>query len=126
MASPNPTSNDGVSRPRCTLPEDVIEVQANYAWYWCPGCEEWHMISVRGPKAWDWNRSTNVPTFKPSVLVQGAIAEVKTRCHHYVTDGRIQYLADCTHSKAGTTVDMVKIVDFEPMNLKEADEDERP
>ena len=28
------------------------------------------------------------------------------RGHSYVTDGRIQYLSDCTHPLAGQTVDL--------------------
>lgn len=27
-------------------------------------------------------------------------------CHSHVTDGRIQFLADCTHAMAGTTADL--------------------
>lgn len=27
-------------------------------------------------------------------------------CHSFVTDGRIQFLSDCTHSLAGQTVDL--------------------
>jgi hypothetical protein len=27
-------------------------------------------------------------------------------CHSFVTDGRIQFLNDCTHSLAGQTVDL--------------------
>jgi len=27
-------------------------------------------------------------------------------CHSFVTDGRIQFLGDCTHTLAGQTVDL--------------------
>jgi hypothetical protein len=27
-------------------------------------------------------------------------------CHSFVTDGRIQFLTDCTHAFAGRTVDL--------------------
>ena len=27
-------------------------------------------------------------------------------CHTFVTDGRIQFLGDCTHALAGQTVDL--------------------
>lgn len=30
-------------------------------------------------------------------------------CHSFVTDGKIQFLSDCTHDLAGQTVDMVDI-----------------
>lgn len=32
-------------------------------------------------------------------------------CHSYVTNGRIQYLGDCTHELAGQTVDLPELVD---------------
>ena len=31
---------------------------------------------------------------------------INTVCHSFVTDGRIQFLADCTHALAGQTVDL--------------------
>ena len=31
----------------------------------------------------------------------------KDICHYSTTDGRIQFLGDCTHALKGTTVDMV-------------------
>ena len=30
-------------------------------------------------------------------------------CHSFVTDGRIQFLADCTHPLAGQTVDLPEV-----------------
>lgn len=32
--------------------------------------------------------------------------KVEKVCHSFVTDGRIQFLADCTHDLAGLTVDL--------------------
>ncbi len=105
--------------------------------YWCPGCDGHHGVAtdpnnpntVTGAK-WRWNGSLEKPTFEPSVLVHSvetikrdapdrlpteSIEEwcdkhrVKTpRCHHYVRDGRIEFLSDCEHSLAGQTVDMVE------------------
>ena len=80
----------------------------------CPGCECDHGIQHgrdTGPN-WDWNGSLQKPTFRPSVLVpysgvdacrDGAPPAV---CHSFVTDGRIQFLSDCTHALAGQTVDL--------------------
>jgi hypothetical protein len=75
---------------------------------------------------WTWNGSVDKPTFHPSVLVRGvqtvrdesgrwtgewvrdAAGQALPRvCHSFVTDGRIQYLSDCTHELAGQTVEMV-------------------
>lgn len=81
--------------------------------FWCPGCREMHVVWVgegQGPR-WGWNGSAERPTFTPSVLVtwnQGE-ARVPHACHSFVTDGRIQFLGDCTHELAGQTVDMVDI-----------------
>jgi hypothetical protein len=35
-------------------------------------------------------------------------------CHSFVTDGRIQYLGDCTHAMAGQTVDLPDIPSAHP------------
>lgn len=97
--------------------------------FWCPGCDGIHGIKV-GEGAglrWRWNGSVDHPTFSPSILVSythwwppatddqvlkkirtGEIVQtaVKHVCHSFVTDGKIQFLADSTHHLAGQTVDM--------------------
>ena len=82
---------------------------SHYCWLFrCPGCEDTH--HVRG---WTWNGSKEAPTFSPSILVYShqAMREDNTiystpQCHSFVTDGRIQFLSDCTHALAGQTVDL--------------------
>lgn len=101
----------------------------------CPGCGEIHVLPVE-PAAngtprpiWGFNGNLEAPTLTPSVLATsghymqghrgpkcwctyeeehpGQPAPFKCgRCHSFVTDGRIQFLADCTHALAGTTVDL--------------------
>lgn len=93
----------------------------------CPGCGGNHMVKVGdgpGPR-WGWNGSGDAPTFTPSILVRsGHYAHGGQRgncwctcddpgrafrcaqCHSFVTDGRIQFLSDCTHALAGQTVDL--------------------
>jgi len=80
----------------------------------CPGCERTHYIqhgSDIGPN-WDFNGNHEKPTFTPSVLVtyEGADAgrdgAPPAVCHSFVTDGRIQFLGDCTHALTGQTVDL--------------------
>jgi hypothetical protein len=91
--------------------------------FWCPGCKEPHGVNSR----WTFNGDSNAPTFSPSVLVRsghyapsassadcwctynaarpGEPADFECRvCHSFVTDGRIQFLSDCTHDLAGQTV----------------------
>ena len=74
--------------------------------FWCPGCSCAHWVGVESPASpiWGFNGNGDAPTFTPSVLVrQGRNNGV---CHSFVTDGRIQFLGDCTHSLAGQTVDL--------------------
>lgn len=94
----------------------------------CPGCGMSHQVHVAGAgvPVWGWNGSMDMPTFTPSVLVtgvepltdeehvaymrgEGLPAPRPLRCHSFVTDGRIQFLADSTHKLAGQTVDLPEI-----------------
>ena len=72
----------------------------------CPGCEENHQVPVIGAPGWERNQSLTAPTFRPSIMVHGANAKGPTVCHSFVTEGRIQFLSDCTHRLAGQTVDL--------------------
>lgn len=91
----------------------------------CPGCDDNHQIGVG---TWTFNGDLERPTFTPSVLVRaiqwdvetypretfkrraerhaGVPAGEHTVCHSFVTDGRIQFLGDCTHELAGQIVDL--------------------
>lgn len=82
--------------------------------FWCPGCNGPHQIkhgAGAGPR-WGWNGDAERPTFTPSVLVRyegidaGKDGAPPAVCHTFVTDGRIQFLGDCTHAMAGQTVDL--------------------
>lgn len=84
--------------------------------FWCPGCDEAHVI---GP-SWSFNGDYDRPTFSPSVkvtgkrritdeeyerIMAGETVEIPDMCcHSFVTDGQIQFLVDCTHALAGQTV----------------------
>lgn len=84
--------------------------------WWCPGCDEAHMIQTgagSGPR-WGWNNNAERPTFTPSVLVRTGRAVDPTFetepgdppevCHSFVIDGAMQFLGDCTHALTGQTV----------------------
>lgn len=97
--------------------------------FWCPGCGMPHQVKHGegpGPR-WASNGDAARPTLQPSVLVRyahwvppatmpevceqirrGEIVQTKVEdtCHSFVTDGRIQFLGDCTHALAGQTVDL--------------------
>lgn len=80
----------------------------------CPGCACAHRVMVgegAGPR-WGFNENPHAPTFTPSVLVTyngsdaGNDGAPPAVCHSFVTDGRIEFLSDCTHPLAGQTVDL--------------------
>lgn len=103
--------------------------------FYCPGCKEEHQVTVEGPYCWGWNGSQEKPTFTPSILVRGvkdvddeeidriydsykvpedrekALADIRINfvCHSFVTDGKIQFLSDCTHELAGQAVDLASV-----------------
>ncbi|WP_242137392.1 DUF6527 family protein [Sphingomonas sp. TREG-RG-20F-R18-01] len=89
--------------------------------FWCPGCQSPHGITVGASHHpgihWGYNGNAAAPTFTPSILVTyngpdaGQLDDEGDRappavCHSFVTDGRIQFLDDCTHALAGQTVDL--------------------
>jgi hypothetical protein len=95
--------------------------------YYCEGCECLHYVNDR----WTFNGDYEKPTFTPSILVRGTkftekgeedyeawhdagspkreepFDHFQTICHFFVTEGKIQYLSDCTHKLAGQTVDLL-------------------
>lgn len=105
------------------LSKKLRSLEGGRVGFFCPGCKESHQITVRddpnrqGP-IWGYNDNPEAPTFTPSILVRwnepsdkdGEFDDpVKDRqmvCHSFVTDGRIQFLNDCTHSLAGKTVEI--------------------
>lgn len=73
----------------------------------CPACKHPHLF-VDG--RWTFNGDLEKPTFKPSMLSNKDHSNPKVpRCHSFVTDGKIQFLGDCTHDMAGKTVDLPDI-----------------
>lgn len=84
----------------------------------CPGCGIGHTFRVEGagPK-WTFNGDPDNPTFSPSLLVRwpkmGADGRShEFRCHSYVRNGKIEFLADCDHALAGKTVDLPDPTDW--------------
>ena len=69
----------------------------------CPGCGCLHAFDSR----WSFNGDLEKPTFSPSMLVNQHRPE--SRCHSFVTDGKIQFLSDCFHRYAGQTLDLEDI-----------------
>jgi len=70
-------------------------------------------VQPGSPTGWRWNGSTESPTLTPSILTRGGVGDVgeytEHVCHSFVTDGRVQFLSDCTHEFAGQTVDLLEV-----------------
>lgn len=87
----------------------------------CPGCKTGHRYVVKwgqkeiedmkrlgyGTPTWQFNGDLESPTFTPSLLYHKS--DVQPLCHIYMTNGKIQFLSDCTHELAGQTVDLADI-----------------
>ena len=79
----------------------------------CPGCGHAHSYRIKPDPdnaqapVWTWNQSMEQPTFRASLLNQAPYPDGMRICHLYVTDGKIEYLNDCTHELAGQTIEMV-------------------
>lgn len=86
----------------------MADSEETWVAFHCPGCESAHNIPVRGnPRAWNWNGNIDSPTFTPSLLVNvGGGNPTAPICHSFVTDGKIQFLGDCTHKMAGQTIEI--------------------
>jgi hypothetical protein len=97
----------------------------------CPGCGDNHVISTEvrqdNGAIWRFNGDVDKPTFTPSLLIQSGhyVAGFLTSkeecyfckenmnmcyiCHSFITDGKIQFLSDCTHPLAGQTVELLDV-----------------
>lgn len=91
----------------------ALSVSGLFVSFHCPGCKSLHGIPIAGPEAWEWNGDKVKPTITPSILVMGTrfkadhpgdLAQEDARCHSFIRDGQIQFLADCAHPLAGQTV----------------------
>jgi hypothetical protein len=90
------------------MPAKLHEMEPGLYVFHCPGCGYGHHVRVSSSGAlnpqWNWNGSIDSPTFSPSLLVNKDYPE--NRCHCFVEDGRIRFLADCWHPLAGKIVDL--------------------
>jgi hypothetical protein len=95
-------------------PDRVVDVMPDdTVVFHCPACDTLHCIWPPGKPnpltgaAWRWNMDSVHPTFSPSVHVQPS--DSQPRCHFFVVNGKMEFLADCTHSLANQTVPMRKV-----------------
>lgn len=60
-----------------------------------------------GTGCWTWNGSIDAPTLRPSVLTKSR----SFRCHSWINNGAAQFLSDCSHDLANTTVPLLDVGD---------------
>lgn len=72
--------------------------------FWCPGCDDLHVVD----ETWSFNGDQNRPTFHPSVYVWGE----NSVCHFFVNAGKLLFLPDCTHELVEQTVPMRPLPDW--------------
>ena len=104
-AEPLKVSEDGPGYSRCAA-EEATHVRLNM-----PGPVPTRIIPVRvdkGPQ-WKWNGCVDKPTLTPSILTTAELKKGKIVCHSFVTDGKVKFLNDCTHSFAGKITDLLDI-----------------
>jgi hypothetical protein len=77
----------------------------------CPGCASTgssgvHLLPVNSPHkqpSWEWDGNFEAPTLSPSILTRGANESI---CHSFLRGGVFEFLGDCTHTMAGTSVQL--------------------
>jgi hypothetical protein len=84
---------------------DKKDGNADYLFH-CKACGYSHGVWVTSKSPytgaqWSFNGNMEKPTFSPSLNINATY-----KCHSFITDGKIQYLNDCTHSMAGLTLEM--------------------
>ncbi len=87
----------------------------------CPGCGDMHCVPTEGPTAWGWNGSLIRPTIAPSIKIRTGHHASHWKpgdecwcgkdygfacyvCHSVVTDGKIMFCPDSTHTLSGKTL----------------------
>lgn len=74
--------------------------KGNYL-FLCKGCGDQHIVYVRSKspdgKLWGFDGDIENPTFHPSILLQTVHHGEIHICHFFISEGKVQYLKDCTH-----------------------------
>lgn len=86
-----------------TFSSDADGTDRKYLLYWCPGCKSRHTVVIEGPDALTWNGSYDSPTIDENLVRFGPRGS-RYRCHTLMTDGLLEFQADCSHALADRTV----------------------
>jgi len=115
----------------------IVVEEKRIGWmFFCPACKHGHAIQTAseygifpGGDIWTFNGDTERPTIKASVLSRCNTwippvnetnleefhknpwkqEQVESICHSMVTDGRIEFMNDCTHDLKNKTVELPEI-----------------
>lgn len=94
-------------------------LESDHIAFWCPGCDEPHVIGV-GPNGWTWDAASL--TVSPSIKVSGVQWErtsnfhkpnhdveprSPTCCHSFIRNGVWEFLGDSTHALTGQSTPLV-------------------
>lgn len=103
-----------------------VKIQEGAGYVQCEASEATHlMLNLPGPTGhlvipviqhgtrretpcWTWNGNIESPTLKPSVLSKMG-RDGSVVCHSWINDGKVQFLADCTHEFKGQTLDLLEV-----------------
>jgi hypothetical protein len=98
----------GIYEP-CSL-EEVTHIRLVMP---CPISDRILPVITKGDRkntpCWTWNGDTEKPTLKPSILTKTENYKEVIVCHSFVTDGKVQFLGDCTHEFAGQTLELLEV-----------------
>ncbi len=76
---------------------------------------------VTSTAKWTFNGDLDSPTLSPSVLTWATNPSTGAdifRCHSFVTNGKIQFLGDCSHELKNQTIELPEIpVDDEDLSI---------
>lgn len=92
----------------------------------CPGCKTHHVLHTKimpdgVSNGWSFNGDFDKPTFSPSLLVRtGKYVPghenyddeglgLSSICHSFITEGKIQFLGDCTHDLKNQTIELPEV-----------------
>ncbi|GAB6119728.1 DUF6527 family protein [Dysgonomonas termitidis] len=90
---------------------EVKEMGEGVYEFYCQGCRCRHHVWTNKDSrpCWDFNGDTDRPTISPSILVTYPTPSGNRICHSFIKDGRIQYLADCSHELREQTLELIEI-----------------
>lgn len=93
--------------------ENMVCTTANGAkvfTFYCEGCKCHHSFQTENPQengaCWSFDGNHEAPSFSPSLLCNKDYPE--SRCHLFLKKGQVQYLGDCHHELAGSTVPLAE------------------